>query len=140
MIKYFLIESQKPGTAPDGRVRAQRAPGDIIHLDAVCADIAAKTTLTRADVHGTLCAIEEQIVKHVKEGHLVKFGLLGTFRPVTSCVSVPETDAEQVDIMKKHPSTYLKGVRLAFYPSKELKDRMNLEARFEKVEAPKKKV
>ena len=138
MIKYFLTQSSKPGSEPDGRVRAARAPGDIVHLDTVCADIAAKTTLTRADVHGTLCAIEEQIVKHVKEGHLVKFGLLGTFRPVASSMSVPESDTDGADYMKKHPSSVLKGIRLAFYPSKELKDRMNLEARFEKVEAPKK--
>lgn len=139
MIKYFQTASHKPGSAPTGKVRAQRPQAEVLKLDTICADIAAKTTLTRADVHGTLCAIEEQVVKHVKDGQIVKFGLLGTFRPVVSSRSVLTTDAEAVKEMHKRPASFLRSVRILFQPAAELKDRVNLEARFEKVDPPKKK-
>lgn len=141
MIQYTVQKrsnNMHPGEAPlYYPVRAAASP---VALDEMCRAIAEKTTLTRADVHGTLCAIEEQIVNHVKEGHIVKFGLLGTFRPAVNAATVLASDEEQVKYMNKCPSNFVKRLRLRFYPSAELLSRVNVEAEYEKVEAmPQKK-
>lgn len=141
MIQY-TVQKRIPTTGADKTpkyypVRAAASP---VALDEMCRAIAEKTTLTRADVHGTLCAIEEQIVNHVKEGHIVKFGLLGTFRPAVNSATVLASDEEQVKYMNKVPSNFVKRLRLRFYPSAELLSRVNVEAEYEKVEAmPQKK-
>lgn len=136
MIKYFVQERiNQMSVDKTPRYYPVRAAGSVVHLDEMCRAIAEKTTLTRADVHGTLCAIEEQIVKHVKEGHIVKFGMLGTFRPTLKSITVLATDAEPVKDMNKFPSNYVQRLRLRFYPSAELASRVNLEAKFEKVDA-----
>lgn len=136
MIRYF-VQSRKNSLIGSGETKYYpvRAAGSVVQLDEMCRAIAEKTTLTRADVHGTLCAIEEQIVKHVKEGHIVKFGLLGTFRPSIKSETVLATDTDGVKDINKFPSNYVKRLRLRFFPSSELLTRVNVEAKFEKVDA-----
>lgn len=72
--------------------------------------IEKQCTLTRADVKGVLLSLEYVITQHLKAGHTVRLGNLGSFRP-TIVSTEGSVSAEGVD------SSQIKAVRCRFTPS-----------------------
>lgn len=91
---------------------------DKVDLDGLATIIANRCSLRRADVHGVLIALMDAIPDELIEGKIIALGDLGTF-----CVNVKSEPAETGEDLS---SSMVKGVKLMYRPSKELKKKLRM--------------
>lgn len=115
-VKYNVVgrkNPQKPTEAPKFYANA-KADGEIT-LKAIAKEIATgSTTVSDTDVLATLNELTKVLIKHLSNGEIVKFGDFGSFQiTITS---------EGVDDEKKFTAANIKGNKIQFRPSTDLKE------------------
>lgn len=80
MIKYYVANHK---SLSDGSVKyfAQFAPVTPVNLNDIANRISKTCTVTEHDVKAVLSALQEQILYSLSDGHSVRLGDLGSFRP-----------------------------------------------------------
>lgn len=120
MINYIIREGKNT-------MNAERTPlfyKQITHVQAidmeqVCEDISHACTLTRDDAKGMLSALQNVLVRHLRNGYSIRLGDLGSFRPTIQCKSA----ASEEELEK------IKDIRLMvrFTPSALMKRNLKVE-------------
>jgi predicted histone-like DNA-binding protein len=79
MYKFHVVPRKNPQT---GAVKYYGTGTRVspVNVSRLVEEISASCTLTRADVKAALVAIEEVILRYIRDGHSVRFGDLGSFR------------------------------------------------------------
>ena len=118
-MKYRVVKRGVPGAEPEDVVKKQYAnpvnAGKLTIKD-LSKDIAARTTLTRGDIENVLISFVEGLPTYLKLGLSVKLGDLGTMRLTLK--------SEGVDEGMKFDASKIKGVKVIFTPSTELKNNL----------------
>jgi predicted histone-like DNA-binding protein len=94
-------------------IYGQIRKSDTIDFEAVCAEIALATSLTKGDVQNAITALIESLKGHLGLGQSVKLGDLGRFRMVAGSAGVT-TAAE-------FTTGHFKRARVVFVPGPDLK-------------------
>ncbi len=113
-MKYKVIEKVNPRD-PKGPKKRYASPvkaGNLTLKD-LAKEIAANSSLSRGDVENVLINFVEQMPVFLKIGMSVKLGDFGTIRLSLRSEGVDEAD--RFDVSK------IKGVKIIFTPSRELK-------------------
>ena len=86
-----------------------------VDFEKIAAEIAAKSTTTRADVAAVLTALEEIIPQKLSDTHSVRLGRLGSFRPTirsngNGCADKKDVSASNISRVSCRfmPGTYLR--------------------------------
>lgn len=79
-MKYTLVESKNPRTE-EPMFYASAAPVNVVKLATIATEISQNCTVTPHDIRAVISALEERIIGHLQQGHSVRLGLLGSFRP-----------------------------------------------------------
>ena len=113
-MKYRIIERAHPGNpkAPKKQYASPVNAGKLTIKD-LAKDIASRTSLTRGDVENVLISFLEGVPTYLKIGMSVKLGDFGTLRL--------NIKSESVEEGKKYDASKIKGVKIIFTPSSELK-------------------
>ena len=113
-MKYKIIKKTNPrdAKAPKKQYASPINTGKLTVRD-LSKDVAARTTLTKGDIENVLTSCLEVIPTYLKIGMSVKLGDFGTVR-----LSIK---SEGVDENKKYDASKIKGVKIIFTPSTELK-------------------
>jgi predicted histone-like DNA-binding protein len=113
-MKYHVIEKINP-TDPSAPKKQYASPVNAgnLTLKDLAKDIAARTSLSRGDIENVLTTFLEAMPTYLKIGMSVKLGDFGTMR-----LSLKSEGVEQG---KKFDASKIKGVKLIFTPSSELK-------------------
>ncbi len=102
----------------DPKFYASAIHGEKVDLNKLATIIANRCSLRRADVHGVLIALMDAIPDELIEGNIIALGDLGTF-----CVNVKSDPADSLEELS--PSK-VKGLKLLYRPTKELKRKMRM--------------
>lgn len=102
-LRYNPIDKEEP---PRYYARAQ-ANGDI-SIREICERIQQNCTVTKADVHAVLVALEDVVIDSLKGGEIVRLGDLGTLQ--ISLLSKAATTEKECD------SSCIKKARIRFRP------------------------
>ena len=111
MIKYIVARKKNMA---DGNVKyyAKVAPVSPVYLDDIATRISQNCTVTEHDVKAVISALQEQVIHYLSEGHSIRLGDLGSFRPtlnVYTCDTAEEVSAASI----KHVRTrFTPGSRL----------------------------
>jgi predicted histone-like DNA-binding protein len=113
-MKYHVIEKINPTnpTAPKKQYASPVKAGNLT-LKELSKDIAARTSLTRGDIESVLISFLENMPTYLKIGMSVKLDEFGTLR-----LSIKSDGVEQG---QKFDASKIKGVKIVFTPSSELK-------------------
>jgi len=115
---YNVVKRARPGkSSGDGMVYYPHPhrPGTC-SLDDIADSISNASTLSRADVHGVLVALSDEVASRVSQGYVVELGHLGRFKL--------NLKTELEDAPEKVAARSITGTRLNFLPSKYLKQRL----------------
>ncbi|MCL2131692.1 MAG: DNA-binding protein [Lentimicrobiaceae bacterium] len=118
-MKYRVVQKVIPGTAGEDKKKMQYAnPVNTgrLTIRELSKDIAARTSLSRGDIESVLISFVEGLPTYLKLGLSVQLGDFGTVR-----LSIK---SEGVELDNKFEATKIKGVRIIFTPSSELKNSM----------------
>lgn len=88
--------------------------GNVIDTDKIAEFVAQDTGARVAQVRLVLTSLIDSMISWIEEGHGVQLGNLGSFHPSVKSVSSENPDEVAV-----------KRVKLTFYPSKKLRERVN---------------
>ena len=97
-----------------------------ITFNALTKEIAARSTVSKADAAAVLLSFEELIIEHLKNSNGVRLGSLGIIYPTLTGSGAPSADEFNA---KEHTD----GVRVRFLPAKALKEEVQ-NTDFKKVE------
>ena len=87
------------------------------------------TSLSASDVKSCLDALEYQIIEHLRQGHSVRLGDLGSFRPTLNAYTYDNRDEVN--------AAGIKRVRVRFTPSGEMVRQLAVQnVGFQRVDAP----
>lgn len=114
---YKVIERKKPGTQ-DFKFYGTVVLGEPVGIRAIVKEIEEKCTLTQPDILAVLSALESAIAQHLRAGHSVRFGTLGSFRPTITSEGATSAPTWAVNMIKR--------VRAVFTPSAQLKRDLSL--------------
>lgn len=92
---------------------AETNRGDVISTEKIAQFVAQETGARLAQVKMILNSLTNSMIAWIEEGHGVRLGNLGSFMP--SIKSASSENPEEVGVKK---------LKLTFYPSKELRDRV----------------
>ena len=108
MINYIVARKKN---MTDGSIKyyAKVAPVSPVYVNDIAARISKTCTVTEHDVKAVLSALQEQVIYSLSDGHSVRLGDLGSFRPTLSAEGT--TDPEQCT------AALIKRVRVKFCPS-----------------------
>jgi predicted histone-like DNA-binding protein len=115
MIKYQLISRKNPITK-EYLYCAQAEAVTPVKLEEVAESISASCTVGMADIKAVLYALQEEIVRCLRNGQSVRLGDLGSFHARLSAKGVATVEA-----FEKNPSEYLKSVLVRFTPSSKMR-------------------
>ena len=117
-MKYRIIKKTNPrdAEAPKKQYASPVNAGKLTIKD-LSKDVAARTTLTKGDIENVLTSVLEVIPTYLKIGMSVKLGDFGTMR-----LSIK---SEGIDEGKKYDASKIKGVKIIFTPSIELKNSLD---------------
>lgn len=119
MLKLSLIPKKnpmEPEAAPRFYASAQHEAA--VDLNGLANVVASRCSLRRADVHGVLVALMDINPEELSEGKLISLGDLGSF-----CVNVK---SDGVDTKKEGSSSMVKGMKIVYRPTKELKKKLRM--------------
>ena len=113
-MKYKIIEKVQPGK-PNAPKKQYANPVNVgkLTIKDLAKDIASRTSLTRGDIENVLISFVEGLPTYLKIGMSVKLGDFGTMRL--------NLKSEGVEQGKKFDASKIKGVKVIFTPSVELK-------------------
>ena len=120
MIKYQLISRKNPITKAY-LYCAQAQAVTPVKIDEVAESISASCTVGLADIKAVLCALQEEIVRRLRNGQSVRLGDLGSFHARLSAKGAETTEA-----FEEKPGEYLKSVIVRFTPSSKMRWEMNI--------------
>ena len=113
-MKYKVIEKVQPGNPKaDKKQYASPVNAGNLTLKDLAKSIAANSSLSRGDIENVLTNFVEELPVFLKIGMSVKLGNLGTMRL--------NLKSEGVEKGKKFDASKIKGVKIIFTPSTELK-------------------
>ena len=105
------------------------APTQPVSRSEIIRAIEKVTSLSSSDIKSCLDALEYQIVEHLRQGHSVRLGDLGSFRPTLNVYTYDKSD----DVN----AAGIKRVRARFTPSGEMVRQLALHnMSFQRVDAP----
>jgi len=113
-MKYKIVEKGDPRN-PDKEKKQYASPvnaGNLTIKD-LAKDIAGRSSLTRGDIENVLANFLDELPNYLKIGMSVKLGEFGTMRL--------SLKSEGVEHDKKFDASKIKGVKIIFTPSSELK-------------------
>ncbi len=87
---------QNPAAAP--LYYAQATSNGKRDLKSLAVDVARHTTMSVADVHGVLLALQEEIIVALKEGSIVELGDLCSFYPTVYSEGVANPDEFKANV------------------------------------------
>ena len=113
-MKYKVIEKGNPRN-PDKDKKQYASPINAgqLTVKALAKDISGRSSLTRGDVENVLSNFLDELPNYLKIGMSVKLGDFGTMRLTLK--------SEGVEKGKKFDASKIKGVKIIFTPSVELK-------------------
>jgi predicted histone-like DNA-binding protein len=116
-MKYRIIEKVQPGN-PDLEKKQYASPVNAgsLTLRDFAKTIAANSSLSRGDIENVLTNFVEELPVFLKIGMSVKLGNLGTMRL--------SLKSDGVERSKKFDASKIKGVKIIFTPSVELKQNL----------------
>ncbi len=91
---------------------------DKIEIDSLATYVAQRCSLRRADVHGVLVALMDLIPDELLKGNIVSLGELGSFYATVS--------SEGVDTEEELSVSMVKGSKIQYRPTKELKNKLKM--------------
>jgi predicted histone-like DNA-binding protein len=112
-MKYKVIEKGNPRNLDEKKQYANPVNAGNLTIKDLAKEIAGRSSLTRGDVENVLISFLEEIPTYLKIGMSVKLGEFGTMR-----LSLKSEGVEQG---KKFEASKIKGVKIIFTPSTELK-------------------
>ncbi len=110
----YKIRSGKNSKTQQKNYFAVIASMGYVGFEQIAAEIAAKSTTTRADVAAVLTALEEIIPQKISNSHSLRLGRLGSFRPTIRSQNgyLDKADVSANDIRSVKcrflPGTYLR--------------------------------
>jgi predicted histone-like DNA-binding protein len=116
-MKYKVVERGNP-RKPEEKKKQYANPvhAGSLNLKEIAKDISGRSSLTRGDIENVLSNFLDELPTYLKIGMSVKLGDFGTMRL--------SLKSEGVETGKKFDATYIKGVKIIFIPSVELKKSM----------------
>lgn len=111
MINYIVARKKN---MTDGSIKyyAKVAPVSPVYVNDIAARISKTCTVTEHDVKAVLSALQEQVIYSLSDGHSVRLGDLGSFRPTLSVYTF-DTPEEVTAAGIKHVRTrFTPGTRL----------------------------
>ena len=112
-MKYKVIERANPTNRDVRKQYASPVNAGNLTIKDLAKEIAGRSSLTRGDVENVLISFLEEIPTYLKIGMSVKLGEFGTMR-----LNLKSDGVEQG---KKFDVSKIKGVKIIFTPSTELK-------------------
>ncbi len=89
-----------------------------VEIDSLATFVAQRCSLRRADVHGVLVALMDLIPDELLKGNIVSLGELGSFYATVS--------SEGVDTEDELSLSMVKGTKIQYRPTKELKNKLRM--------------
>jgi predicted histone-like DNA-binding protein len=89
---------------------------EVIDLDQLAKRVSHASSMSVADCYGVIIALAEQIAYELEDGNIVKIKSLGTFQLTISSSGV----LNPTEPIRPH----IKGTRIVYKPSKELKEKL----------------
>jgi predicted histone-like DNA-binding protein len=116
-MKYKIVEKGNPGK-PNEKKKQYASPvnAGTLTLKSIAKEIAGRSSLTRGDIENVLSNFLDELPTYLKIGMSVKLGDFGTMRL--------SLKSEGVEKNKKFDASYIKGVKIIFTPSSELKQNL----------------
>ncbi len=108
MIQY-AVRYIKNATTGDKLYFPQAVLSGTMKLTDVATEVEKRSTVSSADVKAVLDALQFEVRQALADGHTVRLGDLGSFRPTLS--------AQGADDVKKATTSLIKRVRVRFTPS-----------------------
>ncbi|GHT14633.1 DNA-binding protein [Bacteroidia bacterium] len=117
-MKYRVIEKTNP-QQPQAAKKQYASPVNAgnFTLKDFAKEISGRSSLTRGDIENVLSNFMEELPTFLKLGLSVKLGEFGTLRLSLS--------SDGVDIGQKFDASHIKGVKVIFTPSTDLKENLN---------------
>jgi len=113
-MKYRVIERVNPAKKEDKRKQyASPVNAGNLTIKDLAKEIAGRSSLTRGDIENVLANFLDELPNYLKIGMSVKLGEFGTMRL--------NLKSEGVEQGKKFDASKIKGVKIIFTPSSELK-------------------
>lgn len=111
MIKYYVANHKN---LSDGSVKyfAQIAPVTPVNLNDIANRISKTCTVTEHDVKAVLSALQEQLFYSLSDGHSVRLGDLGSFRPTLCSMSHATPEEVSASSVKFVRTRFTSGSRL----------------------------
>jgi predicted histone-like DNA-binding protein len=126
-ILYEVKERKNPQTpGVPGKYYPAVVRTQTITFNALTKEIAARSTVSKADAAAVLYSLEELIIEHLKNSNGVRLGSLGTIYPTLTGKGAPS-------VAEFNAGEHIDGVRVRFLPAKALKDEVQ-NTDFRKVE------
>ncbi|MDQ0476432.1 MULTISPECIES: HU family DNA-binding protein [Chryseobacterium] len=114
MINFKAVERRNPLLPDDPKkFYPQVKSTGVVDIRMISEELSDASTLNSVDIRAVLFGLEKSLLKYLREGYIVKFGDLGTFRP-----SLRGTGAETADELT---ASSVKKIRIIFSPSPILK-------------------
>ena len=126
-IKFKVIERGQPGVVGGGEKKyyASATTSGDMSLDDLTKSIEEISTISGADIRGTLYALVSVMNRELANGRIVRLGDLGSLR-----MSISSKGEASADEVTKHS---IRSVKPIFTPGTQLKDAMKL-MEFKKVQ------
>jgi predicted histone-like DNA-binding protein len=112
-MKYKLIEKKNPMKPEEKKWYASGIKSGNVSIKDLSKEIAGRSSLTRGDIENVLSNFLEELPTFLKMGMSVKLGEFGSIRLTLS--------SEGVEDPKDFTHNKIKGVKVVFMPSTELK-------------------
>jgi predicted histone-like DNA-binding protein len=114
IMKYKIVERSNPRKLDEKKKQyANPVNAGSLSLKEMAKDIAGRSSLTRGDIENVLSNFLDELPTYLKIGMSVKLGDFGTMRL--------SLKSEGVELDKKFDASHIKGVKIIFTPSSELK-------------------
>lgn len=118
-IEYDLYTNPpKKGETRKSRMHARVVPYYTVGTDKLTEIIHSRCTLTKGDIHATLCALKDVMIESLQSGNTVHIDGLGSFNLTLSCPPVKSALGVRSEVVR------FKNV--SFRPEKKLKDEFNV--------------
>lgn len=90
----------------------QVAPVSPLTLERIAKNISGRCTVTETDCLAVLNALETEVITALQDGHSVRLGQLGSFRPTVSCQGEAVLDDLTVQSIKAVRARFTMGGRM----------------------------
>ncbi len=119
VVNYALVARKNPMKKEDpAKYYPQIQHSGEVTLDEMAADIEENCTATSSDIQAVIDALRKRIIRHLKEGKIVRLGALGSLR-----LSVSSAGAESEE---KFSASLIKTSRVIYVPGGTLQEMLKV--------------